>query len=263
MSNDPKNKIVIRPEDLGPASPTPSSPRGPAGSAAPVISLGAATPHRSSPPSRAVPPAVILAGAVVLAVVLFGGLALVFSRVGGDNSAREMATWNYWESLRRIGQQGKSLEQRMKAAHTPEQISSALRQGSEMPMQMARDIEALPVLNVDTEVTTYSAQNVEVAKEAAAFFRDFAALLDDIQEANSFGAAFQGFAEGVIRSFFGDPLGAYYDARLQSNQLEQRRQSLLARLRSLEQRTHELSSQEIRIRAILSQRYNREFPKLD
>ena len=66
-----------------------------------------------------------------------------------------------------------------------------------------------------------------------------------------------------VRGFLGDPLGAYNDSKAQGSQLEQRRQSMLKRWQALEDRMHKVDAQEISIRATLSQRYNREFLKLD
>jgi regulator of replication initiation timing len=60
----------------------------------------------------------------------------------------------------------------------------------------------------------------------------------------------------------GDPLSVVRNFDERRSQLEQQRQSLVARLQQLEEKNVQLDAEELRLRSGLSQRYGVEFPKL-
>jgi hypothetical protein len=152
----------------------------------------------------------------------------------------------------------------LETAKSPEELIVRMQQFAEVCQQMARDINSLPVLNVDQEVTAYASQYVDVMEEAASFFRDVANFLTETKEFINTANSLDKGVEVFIRTLLGDPLGTYNDIKTQGSQLEQRRLALLNRMRAQEERSHNRdATKEISIRSTLSQRYDREFPKLD
>lgn len=181
----------------------------------------------------------------------------------GNGSAHETATQDYWQSLRAICQKRSTAAKQLQAWKTRQQAVVSFRQQAKCWKEMAGGIQSLPVLNVDTEVTTYAAQRATMAETEAAWHADFADLLEEYQrfldDSESLGADFEAF----VRISLGDSLGPFNEAKAQNSQFYQRWLDIHNRMQGVQERSHSIDAQEIGVRSTLSQRYSREFPKLD
>ena len=176
----------------------------------------------------------------------------------------QTATWNYWRSLRTAIQEGTARDKQLAPGQTRDQGIAYFRQLAQNCRGIAQQIIAIPVLNVDEEVTAYASQVVEVLNETASFQEDFAALLDETKAFADNADSLDKGVEAFLRGAMGDPLGTYNDTKAQGSQLEQRRQALLNRWHDVQTRTQSVfDAQHLAIRATLARKYNREFPRLD
>jgi hypothetical protein len=194
---------------------------------------------------------------VALAVVV-AGLSL-----GTTVRAGEEATSTYWQALRAAGGNTEQLTKRIKTVNTPDELISLCRQLSTSMRQDCKEVNALPVLNVDPEVTAYAAQGVELVGQGASLFTDLADFVEEAKAYKDQVNSGEAFAEAFVRGFLGDPLGSYEDAKSKVGQFHESLRSLQERIRALDERGQKWDAQQITIRAQLSQRYNREFPRLD
>jgi len=195
---------------------------------------------------------------IVALAVVFASLSL-----GTTVRAGEEATWSYWQALRATGGNTEQLSKRIKTVKTPDEFISVCRQLSTSMRQDCKEASALPVLNVDPDVAAYAAQGVELEGQGASLLTDLADFVEEVKAYNAQMNSGEAISEAFIRGLFGDPLGAYEDAKSKVGQFHESLRSLQERIRAFEEPGRTWNARQITIRAQLSQRYNREFPRLD
>lgn len=176
---------------------------------------------------------------------------------------REIATWNYWLSLKRIGSQFDGFEKETERAKSPDDIVRAFRKIVLVIQKVNREIGALSVYNVDQDATFFAAQMTEHLNHLASLIRDFADFIEEAKTFTNWSNSPEAGIEAFLRGVLGDPLGTFNDTRAEANRLEKQRLALQNRWSKLEEKLNAFDSTELKVRSVLSQRYNQDFPKLD
>jgi len=183
--------------------------------------------------------------------------------IPNELQARGNDNWQYWQQLNEISKRGTALGKSSNEAQPPEAIISQMQKLTTDLRTLSRSVSALPVVNIDSEVINYSAELVYLLNESSDTASDTARLIGeskkDQDDANSFGSGVEAF----VRGLFGDPLGAYNDQKAQGAQLSKKGNALKSRLTELQQKSNKLEALQIQVRSALSQRYHRDFPKLE
>jgi hypothetical protein len=215
----------------------------------------------------------LLAGAISFMTVVGAFLVVLGIAIerGGDRKSaatgsrptRELVTLNYWNGLNTAYQKvNKSAKPATKPRNAVE-TSASLKQHSRVLFECANEVARLPVLDVDQESLSVGTLAIEWLRESASLYSDCGDLVLEMQAFADKSTSFEAGVEAFMRGFLGDPLGPINDQRAGAAQFEQRRQRLLSRNEVLEGKLNRLNTEGDRVRVILSQRYNREFPKLD
>src|SRR5207244_3319189 len=120
-----------------------------------------------------------LAKSIIMLVVISVGIFFI-NLLGGSHteSVHEQATWKYWCALQSINQNAKPLEGQLKNVTSPEEMKLLMPKVATQARQMIKDIELLPVLNVDDELVQFAAETVKVDGEAASFAENFTDLMN-------------------------------------------------------------------------------------
>jgi hypothetical protein len=142
-------------------------------------------------------------------------------------------------------------------------MSIALRQAASGLQEMCNDINGLLVLNVDPEATAYAVEIVEALGRMESLFGEFADFILEVKQFKDHAESFDAGMEAFLRAFLGDPLGKLNETNAQTRQLEARRLQFVNRWKAFEETANKVGARELAVRASLSQKYNREYPRLD
>jgi len=180
---------------------------------------------------------------------------------------RAAATWNYWQgvqtALNTTKSQYEEISRQSGTITTPEQAIAQLTQHKQTVELYCEDLNNLPVLNVDPEVTSYITKSVALLREEASFKGDLALYIAATKSAFSEGTLEAVTVTAVIQFFLGDPRGAFRRVESVGTVLAERGEALSNRKKALDQRVDQIESDEVGLRVTLAQRYNREFPRLN
>jgi hypothetical protein len=174
-----------------------------------------------------------------------------------------LATWNYWQRLSAIKQRGKPLFDENKNAKTTKQIQAGMRRAGESLRKMRSDTNRLPVLKVDLKATAHAAQYMELLGQEELLSEDGVNFAWEMEQSREYNQSLDAGLEALVRLMCGDPLGPLNDLRADVRLRADRGRKLADRYRALTEKDNKLIAEELQIRALLSQKYHREFLKLD
>ena len=196
------------------------------------------------------------------------GIALATSASGCGNGSplpakdSETATWSYWQSMNAIAADLQASLQRLLPADTPDEERAASRKSVGIIRKAASEIGGLDVLNVDQELIDYAVEVMSSLNQWATFNEQSVNIRDDAEAIKARAGSFSTMLEAVFRSMGGDPMGTYGDVKSSVDGLKQRAEQAMPEAYLLQQRLMRLESTEVGLRAVLSRRYNKEFPRL-
>lgn len=187
--------------------------------------------------------------------------------------AKPAETWAFWESFNKAAVAGigvEAMDETKGADLKPEELANIFRDIAAGEQQRCAAITALPVLFVDSNLTAYAIQFAKARGEASSILADYANALDQEIKATSGSTLAATFLFGLL-NHRNDPEGALWSALVDTAaQTGQELQQLKPAAQQLERRASgfrdshiRLRTEEMRVRASLAQRFEREFPSIE
>jgi hypothetical protein len=181
------------------------------------------------------------------------------SEAESTRTAHFQATYANWSSLQAIQEEVDSLP-RLPENQSPDQMATQLTLSAERITEFAKRILALPTLNVDDEVVEYASKTAKLYSDTSSCVADLSAWIRKTQSVKEQSESAATMVESFFRGMMGDPLGKHSEIKVQMEGLDREHADLGNRVKELQRITSDLNADEHRLRALLSKRYDQEFP---
>jgi uncharacterized protein (TIGR03067 family) len=180
-----------------------------------------------------------------------------------SNYIRGLKTWNYWQKVNKINSEGKSAANSpMKSVTTPEEAITALQAASDTLRNVHTGFTSLAVLGIDDEALGHTRQIADLLGKYELLCDASIEFLKELKQFQDYSVSDEAVRETIVRLMLGDP-GKIAEMNQLGQQMNTRLSELNASWQALQEKEYSLDTQGIKVRDDLSQKYNREFPKLD
>jgi hypothetical protein len=126
--------------------------------------------------------------------------------------------------------------------------------------ELASNIQALPIKTADADVVNHAMDFVDVAKEMVKIRRQYRDLSIGVERFEEHVSSPEAMAESFLRGMMGDTWGKISESLAQKKELQAWAKSLEDRRHVVSQKLATLRSNEIRLRAKLTDKYGWDFP---
>jgi hypothetical protein len=191
-------------------------------------------------------------------------LLSLFALVGcsNENTQRRNSTSAYWAELSRICHQISVANENMGNFSTAVAAAAALETAAEMCSEIADEISRLPTTFVDLDAVEFAADYVQLLNECSLICNDLQSLFERDRLLQEHSSSLSAVIESVVRGALGDPLGKSEELAAASQQLNMQGVDVHSRWAKVQQRIAVIDAREVMLRAILADKYHREFAAL-
>lgn len=206
----------------------------------------------------------------VLALVAIGSL-MPFASSAQTNAADPAPTIAYWEKLNQTFSDGQGIEMLTLPGNpegvTPGQLAQVMRDIAETEHARCEKAAKLPMLHVDPDLTLYAADTAQVRLKATESLNDLADAIDKQSQIASGGHLGAEFLFNVLNHVNDKEDGILWNAAKDqvaqtAGEVENMKpvlDNIQSDARNLRKAIDEFEVQSMKVRAILTQRYQREF----
>jgi len=177
-------------------------------------------------------------------------------------SRQAAATLEYWQNLKQINDRFdrpvpnnpyKTMES------TRLFLTDLLREAEHARQQLL----ALPVRDVDSEVTDIGSRFLELYGEAMIFASNFMAVVNETEQFYKDSGSDSAMMEAFVRGYLGDPLGKSNETRAKADRIGAKYDDIWSQMQQWNRRSNELTADANSLRAELTRRHGLEFPSID
>lgn len=176
------------------------------------------------------------------------------------NYVKGVRTWHYWKALEGINSSN-TLADPFANAKSPEQVIVACNQAIETLGTIRSQIAALPIADVDSEVTSYASEYLDNLNMLESVLGEIVPIIKDAQELAAISTSDEAAGMVIIDLFLGRP-GATIDAlNAEVRRLGERALAVQNRARRGADESGKLETKQLKLRSYLSDKYSRDFPQ--
>ncbi len=169
-------------------------------------------------------------------------------------------TWNYWIGLNEINNRNNPGNP-FANAKTPDQAIAACNRAIQILGKMRSEINALPVSDVDMEVTSYVSEYLNNLNSLESTLRELVSIVEDAQELEADSNPDEIIGMSIIEAFLGTPGTTLSDLTAEWRQIKNRVLMVQNKAKQGSEESDRLGAQQLKLRSSLSKKYNREFPQ--